>query len=258
MCGIAGWMRYGDAKVTENEIKRLLVNLSVRGTNATGVAWRRPDLKKVVIFKTPEIAKDYIKQPVFEKELENILNSPCVLLHTRQATHGSPQENKNNHPIMNDLGLIIHNGIVFSKESLTGETQTDSEQILLHIQKYGWEGLKNLSGSMACAYMDFSQPGFYLFTDGQSLTWGYDTHRKIAFFCSTADIFYKSIDVHKAKGIFPVVSMTEVPENKVYHINGTIKVVAEIPKVKYTYTGGIPYVYQSNYYQRTLAETYPD
>ena len=226
MCGIAGWYRSGDNKITESELKSLIIGLQVRGKDATGVAWKSQGY--VYTLKSASKASDFINLPEFKKAIPEILDSTWVLLHTRFATHGSPKNYKNNHPVMNKKGLIIHNGIVTPKQPLDADGETDSEQLLLHIQKYGWHGISMLFGSAAFAYVNFSKPGFYLYTDKlSSLSWTYDLERQMFLFCSTKRILTKAYDVGSVFGM-PKVVINDVPRATVYHINDGVKKIKEV------------------------------
>lgn len=192
MCGIAGWYRYSDSKITRKELLLFLSNLEVRGKDATGVGW---EANSIFILCSPDKAKDFIKLDAFKKDIPEILDSKWGFLHTRQGTHGTNQNNLNNHPIMNGKGLIIHNGVVnFTTPHIVAKGETDSEQLMLNIQEHGWQkALSSFYGSASFAYKDFKKVGFYLYTNGNMpLVWGYDEERKILLFCSTKNILEKS------------------------------------------------------------------
>jgi len=163
MCGIAGII---GGKVTPSQITDTLLQMQVRGTDATGISWYNG--KEVHVVKSACKASEFVDLPDFTNNLAAICGAKWVLMHTRAATHGSPADSKNNHPIVNKHGLLIHNGIVTPvTEHLTAQGQTDSEQLLLNIQKYGFEGIGKLSGWAAIAYVNFGhQDTVYLFRDG--------------------------------------------------------------------------------------------
>ena len=242
MCGIAGWMRRGDSKLTKDELISFLANLEVRGRDATGVAWRTNG--RTYVLKSPAKATEFVELPEFQREIPSILDSSWVLLHTRQSTHGNPKDNRNNHPIYNKDGLIIHNGVVTPKEWLTGaQGQTDTEQILLYIQKYGWQGLADIRGSATFAYVDFKKPGFYLHARGMPLMWAYDRKRKMFLFCSTKHILLQTLKSGRFFGLIPKLPTSSVPQNTIFHINSGIEKImtVEEPKIAYHHPYGIYY-----------------
>ena len=229
MCGIAGWRRYGTQKLDEAEVTGLLKSLEIRGRDATGLCWR--GAKQDWVLKTPAKATDFVEMEEYKRCMPEILESPFGLLHTRQSTHGNPSNNKNNHPIYNSKGLIIHNGIVSTKEDLPGaKGETDTEQILLHIQALGWKGLEKMSGSLTFAYLDYNKKGFFLFTNGtMNLVWGYDFQRKIFVFASTENIVKGGLTPPRVLGRIPTIGLYDVPKNKVYYVGSKkISLVAKL------------------------------
>ena len=199
MCGIAGWIRQDDEKLSKDEVKKILIELESRGKDATGIAWY--DGKEVVILKSPGKASDFVKLKLFKKSLKSICSARWALLHTRQATSGEPQYNRNNHPIYTKDGMIIHNGIVTPDEQLPADSVNDSEQILRAIEKWGLKGLNKLTGSMAIAYVDFARPwAFYLYRNYAPIETAYKG--SIFLFCSTDRILKRSIDgIDKPKSL---------------------------------------------------------
>jgi len=194
MCGIAGWFCYSENRITKAELKNMLVNLEVRGVDATGVAWSTD--KSTFILRSPNKASEFVKLKDLKEEMTDIVNSKWGFLHTRAATHGSPSNNLNNHPIMNSKGIIVHNGVVnFRGPKIAAKGETDSEQLMLNIQANNWiKALSDYYGSASFAYKDFRFKGFYIYTDGcMPLVWAKDEKRHILFFCSTDYILKKSI-----------------------------------------------------------------
>lgn len=229
MCGIAGWIRNGKKKVSEDELKGLLIMLSTRGVDATGIAWE--DSESIHIMKTDIESDKFVELDEFKENIRSILDAEWVLLHCRQATSGSPSNNKNNHPIFNDKGMIIHNGIVRVKgKELKSCGKTDSEQILLHIQQYGYkEGLKKIRGSMSFAWVNFDEPGFYLYTDGTPLVIAKDPNRKITFFCSTWEILSAGVSFKMADNLMFKAYHEDVPINRLIKVTkGGTRIVGKV------------------------------
>lgn len=154
MCGIAG--TYGSNTLTPEEITSLLVRLQTRGTDATGMAWMAGD--KVRVLKGPAPADLFVLTRSYQEVIAEVSQAKWAMFHCRHATHGNPENNDNNHPITNEGGVLVHNGVVHPETWLTeAKGECDSEQLLLYLLKYGWKGLSKLTGSLAFAYCDMAQ-----------------------------------------------------------------------------------------------------
>ena len=221
MCGIAGYI---GCNVNSKDITKALLRLKRRGTDATGMAWHAKG--HTYVLKSPMKADDFLRCGSVKKELSDAVKSPWCLLHTRAATHGDPKNNLNNHPIYNEKGLIIHNGIVFPESVLPAQGQTDTEQILLYIQEYGWKGLEKVRGSMAIAYLDFRTRKIYLYRHFAPMVWA-NYKGGIAF--------------ASAKNILRVPNCQELPPDTVFEVDmkGALRKVAEVKSVaNYVTVGG--------------------
>lgn len=163
MCGQAGIIRMGGQPISIDVLKLLLVGNEHRGNDATGMAISQND-GTVVVCKDDEPAWRFVTQKTFSEFLEEHLkeDSWAVLLHTRAATKGSPRDNKNNHPMYNGAGAIVHNGVIHNDDFLFRESgldrgaETDSDIIRAFVDRYGITqecitNLNKISGSAAGA-----------------------------------------------------------------------------------------------------------
>jgi glucosamine 6-phosphate synthetase-like amidotransferase/phosphosugar isomerase protein len=176
MCGIAGYISKNDKPFDIDKIKKMLLDIESRGRDATGIAFISEN-KKFKIMKAPVMAHEFVTLKEFKENETQIANSRIVLLHARAASNGSPSKNTNNHPIYNRFGVIIHNGIVRYKDTLKADGETDSEQMMLHIQQQGWKSMGKMSGWAAIAYFSFLYGQLYLYRTGSPL-----------FYAQTADV----------------------------------------------------------------------
>lgn len=194
MCRIAGII--GNKNVKPENIVKALLSMESGGKDATGMAWF--DGEQVWTMKSPMMASDFVENQDVRRELPRAAKAKWILLHTRQATHGGPENNLNNHPIVSQKGLIIHNGVVSPSMNLSGARgQTDTEQIMLHIQKYGFKGLENMNGWLAIAYVNFKRPDrVYLYRDGVPIV--YSSNGFFAF-ASTQAILKDGFDIESTK-----------------------------------------------------------
>jgi len=126
MCGIFGFIsRQGEGPEIAR-LRRLALITQTRGEHAFGLAWLDAS-GAIQTFKRPGPAQAYLD------ELERCRNAIVVVGHCRYATHGSPSDNRNNHPHPVGTGQFVHNGVVHNHEDLVErydlhpQTQCDSE-----------------------------------------------------------------------------------------------------------------------------------
>jgi hypothetical protein len=129
--------------------------MMARGKDATGVA--TVDFKGRWKNRKKDVAAD-----VFLASRSGIgTNSQSVLIHTRAATQGRPENNLNNHPIVHGSIVGIHNGIVYNDDDLfkhfgwERNAQVDSEAIFAAINHLELdEALKNIDAGWAVAWFN--------------------------------------------------------------------------------------------------------
>jgi predicted glutamine amidotransferase len=186
MCGIAGVRKFGKAPITGEEIVLLLCSLEKRGPHATGIALM--DSKGISVHKAPQPAWQYTKSKDFEKFLNEHLTEDTytALLHTRFATVGNPDDNKNNHPMFDGKNAIVHNGSIRNSEWLFNQgkfpksCETDSDIVRALVANYGITAkgvreMNKMQGSGAIACVSEEQPGVLLLArSGNPLVYGFD------------------------------------------------------------------------------------
>jgi glucosamine--fructose-6-phosphate aminotransferase (isomerizing) len=136
MCGIVGYIGEQDATPI---ILKGLKKLEYRGYDSAGIA--------VLTNGHIEVRRDAGKLANLEKLVsENPIKGRMGIGHTRWATHGEPSA-RNAHPHMGSTGevVVVHNGIVENfielkeeliKDGVTFQSDTDTETIVLLIEKY--------------------------------------------------------------------------------------------------------------------------
>ena len=138
MCCLFGVYNYSgqDVKDFETLTRSLAKQATVRGTDATGIAYVSKN--KLVVQKEPLSA--------FEMKLKHPDGVAAVMGHTRHATQGNKRNNYNNHPFVgkckNVSFALAHNGILYNDMTLKrkyslppAKVQTDSYvavQLLKH------------------------------------------------------------------------------------------------------------------------------
>ena len=126
MCGIFGYITKSGEPPSVARLKRIAAETEVRGRHAFGLAWLGDD-GELHTFKRPGAATDDLG------DLEACRGAQAVLGHCRYATHGDPEDNRNNHPHPAGRGVFVHNGVVFNYQELIRRhgfapaTECDSE-----------------------------------------------------------------------------------------------------------------------------------
>jgi hypothetical protein len=158
MCGIAGFSLVPNSKINARELANaLLTSIESRGNMASGYAWAKADGQH----------GDY-RQAVGGSQLplkELPRNAKTVILHTRFTTHGPASDNRNNHPVTSPDGKIMltHNGVIWNEQSLRAMElkeirsqlpMVDTSVIPALLQVRGLDGLKELQGDAAIAWLD--------------------------------------------------------------------------------------------------------
>ena len=174
MCGIGGYYQTGNTENAPQWAKQALRtmwnNLQSRGSDASGIAYESPT--GIRHYKTDK--------PAFE--LSGLSMSLAfgmnrtprwVMLHTRASTHGRPEENRNNHPLMGSKMALCHNGVVYNKDNVlskfnaTAKREVDTEAILVALKNGGIDAVaKHVEGSMSISWAKGKT--MYLWTNGMS------------------------------------------------------------------------------------------
>ena len=162
MCGIMGYMCFGEKRPSKEHITEMFSLLETRGRDASGFAFIENE--QLVVQKAPIKSSLYVKSEDWKK----VILPKIMILHTRAATQGSNKNNNNNHPLYSKSGLaLIHNGIIYNDKEIFGKNQrdgeVDSEAILAVLSSKG-KGDKikrvfdRLEGSFAFAVINKDEP----------------------------------------------------------------------------------------------------
>ena len=128
--------------------KEILIELSSRGQDASGIAVINED--DVHVFKKPLRPRRLVVRPRFEDILQKIgPRTNFIMLHSRAASVGGNKDNYNNHPIVADPIIGIHNGTLYNEDQLfksfrkyfKPEGTVDSEVIFRMLNMYLNKGL---------------------------------------------------------------------------------------------------------------------
>lgn len=156
MCGIAAFSKPEGSAVNARLLAHhLLTQIESRGSHASGFAYVNAD-GSVGIYKNPT--------PGSQLGLQELpRDARTVILHTRYATQGAPEDNRNNHPVISTDRRIalVHNGVISNDRHLRAELgidgrhgEVDSLVIPSLIAQQGTAGLSKLAGYAAIAWID--------------------------------------------------------------------------------------------------------
>ena len=216
MCGITG-MVLGNKKRTKKELENLIDNFNnltvectIRGRHATGVYVVNPN--GIVYTKMPLSAEYAIDTDNWQEVMATITNDTIAVIgHVRYYTHGNPLNNENNHPLLNENIIGVHNGVIYNYEDFkTTDIEVDSQAILDSLRvdadklNYGKlnteviaETLKKLRGSFAVVLADITQTkNVYLARDSKNpLVYSHNPKDNVLWIASTGAIM-RSGGVH--------------------------------------------------------------
>ena len=225
MCGIFGLINYGSDSYDKSSAFRkaahhLLKASESRGKDASGICVLTDE--KASVYKEAFKGSKLVRTPGYSEVIKNIScnkNFKAMLGHTRQKTKGTQSLNVNNHPIIANKVIGVHNGIVVNDDSLFSKYsdcinrlgEVDSEIIFrlinYHIatNKTIVEAVKlahkEMSGSYACAFIHTDMPRYLtLFSNAQSysnaILYIFKNVKSMAF-ASSRHILNKSLDHSK-------------------------------------------------------------
>jgi glucosamine 6-phosphate synthetase-like amidotransferase/phosphosugar isomerase protein len=146
MCGIFGYITKRGVGPDLARLKAIAVVTQRRGAHAFGLAWLTAD-DRIETFKRPGAATDRLD------DLDRCRRAVAIIGHCRYATHGSPQDNGNNHPHRAGRGWLVHNGVVQNYRALVArhrlalETHCDSEVLGLLMARRGGSILQRAVGA---------------------------------------------------------------------------------------------------------------
>jgi predicted glutamine amidotransferase len=181
MCGIAAIINYSGAKLKPEFISYIFSNLESRGRDAAGYYFERLD-------EDGHIIRRNIKAPVPASKLYSMVHGNSnkdlqpyqfsgterlILLHARQRTKGTEQDNNNNHPIISENYVLVHNGSVDDASIVPKylyNGAVDSEHIIANLETSGLRGLASgVFGTMSIMFKKLSGNSLFFIRNSNPL-----------------------------------------------------------------------------------------
>jgi hypothetical protein len=182
MCGLSGYT--GNTKADKHALRVLLIDNSVRGVHATGIANGEGLMdKKAIALKT------YIGYDIFDE----IANSKLVMCHNRWSTmKENTTEDSAAHPfLIDDKILGAHNGFIpewkFQADKIGVDItniQVDSEMIFHHLANNDYDPrcLSKIEGAMALSWIDLETKVLWLYRrSSRPLHVGEDAEKRLYY-----------------------------------------------------------------------------
>jgi len=227
MCSIFGMGFFrehtlDDTAAVKAIIATLLKEAEVNGRSASGIAVMKSHTTEVI--RRPlsgsaltkdenylDFADKYMRVGKDEAPNANLVS---IIGHCRMPTKGSPENNYNNHPIVTENIVGVHNGVIandddlFNKfrKNITRIARVDTEiifQLVSHFtRRFGSnetiksikETAKHLKGGYACALLNIGSPyNLFLFRNGSPIRILYYPAVKVILFATRENFILSAV-----------------------------------------------------------------
>lgn len=160
MCGIAGFCLNVEDHIDARKLSAaLLSGIVSRGRDATGAAWYNGKRNEVRYTKAPYSATTFINSrlPLMPSGVKN------VILHTRFATQGDKKYETNNHPIVVENLVGVHNGHINNDDGILasypehkrlGQVDSEAAFVMAKYEQNPLEAFTRIQGRAALAWID--------------------------------------------------------------------------------------------------------
>jgi glucosamine 6-phosphate synthetase-like amidotransferase/phosphosugar isomerase protein len=160
MCGIAGFCLNAEEHIDARKLSEALLGQIIsRGKDATGAAWYNAKRNEVRYTKAPYSAKTFVQTrlPLMPSGVKN------VILHTRFATKGDKKFTANNHPIVIENLVGVHNGHISNDDAILasypehkriGQVDSEAAFVMAKYAENKLEAFGEIQGRAALAWID--------------------------------------------------------------------------------------------------------
>ena len=159
-------------RIAVRNILKLIKAGEYQGHDATGIALINTQENKLVsLIKAPQLPSRFIRRKDVKEAIKQN-NWDLLVFHCREATQGTPKDNRNNHPFYHPEWEILwtHNGMI-SNDAIyreKGDPEVDSYVIgRLYYEKNRSmkKVVKKLSGTLNIQLYDFRKKQLLIFKD---------------------------------------------------------------------------------------------
>jgi len=248
LCGILGIIVAENSNVSYDQIgiliRKLFLYSESRGKEASGIAIKRGN--SIYVSKQAVSASKFIKSNKFKEIMDKIIAkkssedpnerySLAVIGHARLVTTGAQQSNANNHPVIKDNVVGIHNGIIINDTQLWkrfGEIKrqydVDTEIILAMVQMYHEKcpissaitnTFANLEGTASVGILFKDNDQLALATNNGSIYICSNETNGLFMFASEKYILQKIISEQKLKTLWKGSQIAQVKPGSGYIVN---------------------------------------
>lgn len=200
MCGLYGFFGSNTIKDLSNITNSLAEESSVRGTDATVIAFNYKGQLNIL--------KE--SKPAYKLNFKHSDSIPAIVGHTRHSTQGSERKNYNNHPFLgkckNTRFALAHNGVLMNDKDLRikhklpkSKIETDSYiavQLIEHKKKLDAESIKFMAeavkGSFSFSILD-SHNSIWLVKGDSPLSILHFPDLGLYVYASTEEILWRAL-----------------------------------------------------------------
>lgn len=219
MCGIAGVVgKAGNDKDLPDILRNLALFMSLRGTDAAGIAGINGSKKTYLMDKAPVDVSVFLNKPcAFRSVIDTSNTFDAVIIHTRAASTGTGTGSYDtSHPFLHGEILGVHNGFIQDRPL---DFVSDSDWALSQINKLGAKtALESFSGSYVLVWWNWEKKRLCIARNsGRTLYMAELKSCKKRIFASEAGALVYAAERNNT----PLEKLWEIEEGFIYEFDGS-------------------------------------